>query len=889
MAQPGGAHRFHLLGGLRVERGNGMLAGRASQKKRLAALALIAASTPNGVSRDVITALLWPESDTERARRRLSSTLYELRRSLGAVIRDEGDELHYDPAVLPCDFVAFQGAVERGDWAAAVDAYRGPFLDGVYLDGCDEFERWLTERRDACERQYAAALESLALEHEAAGLIVDAAHVWRRLAEHDPHSARIALCAMGALAAAGDRAGAVRLGTRHAERLQQELEIEPDPEVLARIRELRSEPVDGAPGLASPVIPSPHAVSSGDAARPATARTDASPREARSRTALLPAAPSTSAGSAGGQPASAGGQPRRTAAAALATGIGVVALLAWLLAGPRLFADAELPDPPGPLVVVLPFEDLGEEPQHYIAAGAADELTARLARVSALRVIGRATAGRFRGTGLDARQVGAELDADYVLVGSMRREEPDDGAARMRIAAQLIRVADGVHVWAELYDRTLAQASAVHAELAGAVVNALGVSLLESESEALTRLPTQNAEAYDYLLQGNAHGARRAAEVPARAAVALYERAVELEPDFAEALWRLVHGRVWLAWLTGEAEQRSLARQELDRLLALGEDRLEARLGRGWFLYYGERRYDEALVEFEAVRRLHPGDAEVVKTVGYLQRRLGQWDRAVATMQEALALSPLDHPLSYTLAQSLYWMGRYGEAEAYLERAILLAPDVATYHAHLVELHVARGDSVAARQALERSRTYGVPPAHNPRIELYGGGFDGAVDRILRSRPFLPGGHLQRFDALADAHARMGDRPRAATYADSMLHYAADVTAGAPDASPAEHAALATIYAGLAHQRLGRADSARSLVRRGLDAEAPFRDHVAGVLLRIAAARGYTRLGDHDAALDLLETLRSEPSPLSTADLRLDPEWDPLRGTPRFERLQSVP
>jgi hypothetical protein len=115
------------------------------------------------------------------------------------------------------------------------------------------------------------------------------------------------------------------------------------------------------------------------------------------------------------------------------------------------------------------------------------------------------------------------------------------------------------------------------------------------------------------------------------------------------------------------------------------------------------------------------------------------------------------------------------------------------------------------------------------------------------------------------------------------------VTAGAPDASPAEHAALATIYAGLAHQRLGRADSARSLVRRGLDAEAPFRDHVAGVLLRIAAARGYTRLGDHDAALDLLETLRSEPSPLSTADLRLDPEWDPLRGTPRFERLQSVP
>jgi len=851
--------RLRVLGGLHLDLPDEGAAGRAAQKKRLALLAYLAAIHPDGAGREILATLLWPENDPGRGRRRLSATLYELRRVLGPVVVEVAETLRYDPTVLPCDAIDFVGALDRGDMEAAVALYGGPFLEGVHLKGADEFERWATGRRDEYGRQFAEALESWAEAGGDAGDALGAASAWQRLATHDPYNARVAVRTMRALAEAGDRAGAIAHGARHVAMLQTDLEVEPNPEVTGLVEELRGVPTSGSPGLATARDWPAPIVSAESAARPMTrTQPPASQRSGRSWTGFN--------------------------TLTLVAGIALASVLTagWLLGTGR-------PGTAGgdsvPLLLILPFEHRGAEEDAHFTEGVTEELSARLTAAPGLRVIGRATALHYRGLPVDLRRIRDDLGVDYALQGTVRWERGRGGGDRVRITPELIRTSDGVPVWAAVYERQVDQLFAVQTLIARDLVEHLGLTLMGHDGIDLDRPPTDHLGAHTYYLQGISHGARRVSEAPARAAVVLFERAVELDPDFAEAWWRLVHARVWLGWLLADREEGLRARLDLQRLLEFGEDRVEVRLGRGWFLYYGERRYDEALRDFEWVARKRPGDAEVLKTVGYLQRRLGLWDDAVATMRAALELNPRDHALVYTLAQSLHWMGRHGEAREYYEQAVLLAPDIGTYHGALADLHVARGDTLEAWHTLARSRDFGVDPWYRPRVHLYRRAFQAAADSLHRAEASQPLMRLYRYDALADAADRLGEQSKRQLYADSLLRYSSALAGDQGAGGGLEIRNTANVFRGLALVHAGDSTGAAGLARQGLEAEAAIPDAVANVQAREAAARLFTRLGRYEDALDLLDSIRSAPSPLSSTDLRLDPEWDPLRLHGRFQRL----
>ena len=222
---------------------DGPLGGTAAQPQSLALLTVLAAAGEQGISRDKIIALLWPECDAKRARHRLSQLCHALRRSLGEhIFLAAGTELRLAQSQITSDVGEFKSACRRGDSERAVGCYGGPFLDGFFLTDAREFERWVEGERVALARAFTEALETLAIEAEARGDRAEAAHWWSRLGEHEPLSSRVIIKLMSALAAHGDRAGALEQARRYEEGLGRELEAEPNPAVVALADRLRHPP-----------------------------------------------------------------------------------------------------------------------------------------------------------------------------------------------------------------------------------------------------------------------------------------------------------------------------------------------------------------------------------------------------------------------------------------------------------------------------------------------------------------------------------------------------------------------------------------------------------------------------------------------------------------------
>jgi DNA-binding SARP family transcriptional activator len=233
---------LRLLGGVSLDGPDGPVAGRAALRQRIALLALLAVEHPRPVSRDKLVADLWPESGPDEARHLLRDSLYILRSALGDdSVLAAGDDLRLNPQRLTCDLWDFETAFARQDPEAAASAYHGPFLAGFHLSGGEEFERWVDGERSRLGRRYAQALEQLAERHVQAGELTKAVEWWSRLAREDPYNSRIALRYMQALEAAGDRAGALRHATAHADLLRTELDAVPEQEVVALAERLRLE------------------------------------------------------------------------------------------------------------------------------------------------------------------------------------------------------------------------------------------------------------------------------------------------------------------------------------------------------------------------------------------------------------------------------------------------------------------------------------------------------------------------------------------------------------------------------------------------------------------------------------------------------------------------
>jgi len=230
------------------------------QKKRLALLALLAIGESRGISRDRIQAFLWPESESAAARHALDQLIYATRRSLGVdPFLTSGSELRLDRDVLTTDLLFFEQSVAAGDIETAVSVYEGPLLDGFHLSNSREFESWLDGERAKLAGAHEKALEALARRATASDDHAGAVIWWRKLAQANPLSSRIALDVMKALDGAGDKAGAIGHARFYTQRIAAELGVAPDPAISAFEKSLVT-----ALGSNSRSAPSPPSISSAE-------------------------------------------------------------------------------------------------------------------------------------------------------------------------------------------------------------------------------------------------------------------------------------------------------------------------------------------------------------------------------------------------------------------------------------------------------------------------------------------------------------------------------------------------------------------------------------------------------------------------------------------------
>lgn len=235
--------RLRLLGGLALEAPDGRALGRATQKRRLALLSLLAVADGRRLRRDKIVALLWPECREDEARQRLSTALYDIKQGAGvALLGANVEEVWLDAAALAIDLDEFHAAHHRGDHDTVVRAYAGPFLDGVHVEGAPEFEEWASQIRRRVELQFEHSLREAARRHDRVGTRHEAVALWRRLFARTPHDDTAAMGLIQSLSAAGERSAAIAVAAEYQRSVRSELGAEPDPAVASLVEAIRTHP-----------------------------------------------------------------------------------------------------------------------------------------------------------------------------------------------------------------------------------------------------------------------------------------------------------------------------------------------------------------------------------------------------------------------------------------------------------------------------------------------------------------------------------------------------------------------------------------------------------------------------------------------------------------------
>jgi TolB-like protein/DNA-binding SARP family transcriptional activator/Tfp pilus assembly protein PilF len=654
--------RLTLLGGLRIEDPDGPLPGRASQRRRLGLLALLASPPHHHVARDKLTAYLWPDANDERARHSLSSALYDLRAELGEdAVMASGDELMLNTAVVRTDVARFEAAQAEGDLAEAVDAYAGPFLDGFFLSDAEEFERWADGERQRYARAYQEALHDLARQRAQAGDLRGAADAWHRLSVADPYSARVAIGYMKALEAIGDRAGALQFARVHTALLREEFGAQPEPEVTALAERLRETPLT-SPAGALPVDP--------DGVRPeAPAAATVVQRPSPYPTTDLPAL----------SPVAAPARTSRRAVWALAVlGLALAAAgtVTWALAGRGALEVLGADERVG--VAVLPFQNLsGSEAMDPFSEGLTEEIISGLGRVQSLRIPSRTTIISYQRRAAPVATVGAELGVAYVLEGTVRSENE-----RIRITANLVEAGQGSVIWRDQYDLRMVSVFQAQEEIAQAVVRAVAPQLAGVVGP-LVEPTTRDPAAYSLYLKGRAHWYGRSPD-DLRSALSYFQDALDQDPGYALAYSAIadVHNQLGAFDYGLAAPSRTfpLAREAAERALELDPDLPEAHAALGNVLFNYDWDLPAAEASYRRAIRLNPGYGMARHWLSLLLSADGRHDEGLREIYRARELDPRSPVLSTSLARHHYFRRDFERALDEYETAIALDPTYAMSH-----------------------------------------------------------------------------------------------------------------------------------------------------------------------------------------------------------------
>jgi non-specific serine/threonine protein kinase len=546
--------------------------------------------------------------------------------------------------------------------------------------------------------------------------------------------------------------------------------------------------------------------------------------------------------------------------------------------------------PPGegrPMLVVLPFENLGVSDDEYFADGITEEITSRLATIAGLGVISRTSAMRYKGTNKSLEEIADELGVQFVIEGTVRWDK-SQSPARIRITPQLIRVSDDTHVWASNYERQLDRIFEVQADIATEIAGAMEVTLLERERESIARVPTENSEAYAYYLrgikadrEGTGFGTGMVED-----AMSMFQKAVELDPEFAVA-WAWLsntHASYYHNGWDRTPARLKMAKECAHRALALAPDDADAQAAMALYHYWGLKDYDTAMSWIEKAEISRPGDPMHIETHAYILRRLGRFDEAAELLDQALILNPYNRSTMLSLAECHIVRGRLDAGQPYIDRAVTLDPDDPVNYWYLSIVERVRGNVAGSRRALESYR--GNDTAVIPYIwwnhHFFAGEFDdaiAAVARVTADAYMDEGGVFPNALLRGLAYRAKGNHATAKREFESAVSYFDAHIEERPD----DH----RLYSGLAlaQAALGQTEAAVANGRKSVEMYPMSKDRYGGAWRLMEMANIYAVAGYVDEAIKQIdEVLTIDCWPTATW-YRMNPLFESLREDPRFEEM----
>jgi TolB-like protein/Tfp pilus assembly protein PilF len=574
----------------------------------------------------------------------------------------------------------------------------------------------------------------------------------------------------------------------------------------------------------------------------------------------------------------------------LAMGLGIWKLSRQLTpepASPEATALAVLPEKS---IAVLPFQNLSEDEQNaFLADGVQDDIRTALAKVADLKVINRTSVNTYAaGTRRNLREIAQTLGVAFVLEGSARQM-----GNKVQIGVQLTDARTGNAAWEESYERDLADVFAIQSNIVQQILSQLQAAVSAKEKAAIEEHPTKDLVAYGLYVRAKVLVATISLNAQIneklREAVSLLDQALARDPDFFLAYCQLAaaHNYLYFFGLDHTPARLALADRALKTVIRLRPDAGETHLAQADFLYRCYLDYEKARAELDVAKRTLPNNSDIFELTGYIDRRQGLWTESARSLQRALALDPRNFFILQQIALSYQEFQQFRAMAAALDRALILIPhDLDTQVTRaLVDLEW-QADTRPLRETIRRIRSENPAAAPDLAAQWF---YVALCERDVAS--------MTQALAAIPASGTAVDLNFPRSWCEGVAARLNGDVAAAQAAFLAAHAELertvseqpgyapALCVLGLIDAALGRKDNAIREGRRAIELLPISKDSIDGAELMKYMGVIYAWCGEKDLAIEQIAATLKIPSTLSYGNLKLHPNWDSLRGDPRFEKI----
>jgi TolB-like protein/Tfp pilus assembly protein PilF/class 3 adenylate cyclase len=545
-------------------------------------------------------------------------------------------------------------------------------------------------------------------------------------------------------------------------------------------------------------------------------------------------------------------------------------------------------------IAVLPFENLSDDKQNaFFADGVQDEVLTNLAKVADLKVISRTSVAQYKAAAArNLRDIGQALGVAHILEGSVQRV-----ANKVRVNAQLVDARNDAHLWAQTYTRDLADVFGIQSEIAEAIAQQLQAHLSADEKARIAQPSTTDPVAYDLYLR-----ARQlddlANDPDAKSyllqAISLLEEAVRRDPKFLRAYCLMCEIHLDLYWGGADHtdQRRELARIALQKAEEIQPDAGEVHAQKGLYAYHGFRDYDGALKELEKAKELLPNEARIYVTIGAVDRRSGRLQEAETNFRRAVELDPRNFLVLMEAGSTFSGMRRYAEAKRLYEQALSIQPnDPFVSYSLGFNSFAQTGEAAEWRKPLQLIAQQGPEAARAVAFPLLlSGWMQRDKNESEKALALIPAeGIANSFEeafvpreyCVGRTAWLFGDKELAQSALGSARAIFERITREQPDY------AQGWGYLGLTDAMLGRCSEAIQEGKRACELLPLAKDSWVGPAWVTNLAMIYARCGERDAALEQLKTSAELPVGVSYGELKQSPDWDSLRGDPRFEQITA--